>query len=181
MISCKKQRQTCIQDVCLNTARRAGRICSVEGAKDCRSFNARHTRRHKFIVLLLAMAIIKGLHSQTYTTITQVRSASEDDGKHTSWHNHTLPWNILCFVTINPKKALRSRLKWRYLGLYYPRAEWGHCIGGAKATMFNARRMWHIKPDNSELIEPTTKFFNAGIFSKMGRQWSILDQDVDWL
>ena len=76
----RKQRQMCIQDMCFNAGRHAGRICSVEGAKDCASFNAGHARRYRCVMNLLAIAVTNDLHSQTYPPVTQVSSASESDG-----------------------------------------------------------------------------------------------------
>ena len=62
-----------------NPARHAERICGVEGAKDCASFNAGHPHRYEFVVHFLALAVIKALYSQTYTPVTKVPSASEGE------------------------------------------------------------------------------------------------------
>ncbi len=55
-------------------------VCGVKGAKGCASFTDAHLWPYKFILHLLAIAVIKGLDLQTYTPVSQVSSASGSDG-----------------------------------------------------------------------------------------------------
>ena len=115
----------------------------------------------------------------------------EMSAEHASWHNQseehdlriswshtwyaaslirqdrTLPWNIWCLVTVNPKKApplTKSYVVGQSGGIcdyITRRADGSNLIGEAKATMLKDRRVWYIETDNSELIEPTKHYFDG--------------------